>query len=186
MGPLGPVPTSFHLIVNKVNKSPFPLRLNFRNSKIKRFLTAGSWGLTPSRHRTSPLSLRAQTGTCSILLWARHGIRETSLSGMGGTCCHGPPSVILHFLWTKHTNHLMMYLNVDKDLQKSYVFFTSSIFCAWQSLLLFCDREMCCKGGKKTQTSNKSFFFKCYIKNTLCFVFLNVTLRISCFFKMLH
>lgn len=65
------------------------------------FLTAGFSGLTPSRHRTSPLSLRAQTGICSILLWVRHGIREMSLSGMGGTCCHGPLSVILHFLYVK-------------------------------------------------------------------------------------
>lgn len=65
-------------------------------------LTAGSCGLTPRRHRTSPLSLRAQTGTCSILLWAKHGIREMSLRQMGGTWSHGLLTVILHFLWTCH------------------------------------------------------------------------------------
>lgn len=72
------------------------------------FLTAGFWGLTPSRHRTSPFSLRAQTGTCSILLWARHGINEMSLKGMGGTCSHGPLNVILHFLYAEHVIILML------------------------------------------------------------------------------
>lgn len=66
-------------------------------------LTAGFCGLTPSRQSTSPLSLSAHTGTCSIRLWARHGIREMSLRGMGGTCCHGPLTVILHFLYGEHT-----------------------------------------------------------------------------------
>lgn len=61
-------------------------------------LTAAFWGVTPSRHKTSPLSLRAQTGTCSMLLWARQGIREMSLRRMGGTRCHGPVNVIVHFL----------------------------------------------------------------------------------------
>lgn len=69
------------------------------------FLTAGFWGVTPRRHRTSPLSLRPQTGTCSILLWARHGNTVMSLRGMGGTSCHGAVRVILHFLCGNKNHH---------------------------------------------------------------------------------
>lgn len=61
-------------------------------------LTAGFSAVTPRRHRTSPFSLMAHTGTCSKLLWARHGRMVTSIRGMGGTFCHGPIIVILHFL----------------------------------------------------------------------------------------
>lgn len=91
-------------ITTQLARAAFGKEREWRRSS-RRVLTEGSWGLAPRRHNTSPFSLMAQTGTCSIWLWARQGIREMSLRRRGGTCRHGPRSVILHFLWAE-THHM--------------------------------------------------------------------------------
>lgn len=119
------------------------------------FLTAGFWGLTPRRHKTSPLSLSAQTGICSILLCARHGIREMSLRVMGGTCCHGLLSVILHFLHAEYTIIIMP--KKTTEMCEGACSTTSSTFCASQSLSWFCGRETSCRREDKSDTGAPLF-----------------------------
>lgn len=65
-------------------------------------LTAGVSEVTPRRHRTSPLLLMAQSGTCSTVFLGPHGRIVTSLRGIGGTSCQGPVVVSLHFLRVKN------------------------------------------------------------------------------------
>lgn len=116
-------------------------------------LTAGFWGLTPSRHSTSPFWLMAQTGTCSMLPWARHGIREMSLRRRGGTCSQGPLSVILHFLCAQHMirrcgaptkdaqRRLSAYLVHLLRLTKSFM-----VLCPWKEL----------SGNRRTEVTRAS------------------------------
>lgn len=74
-----------------------------------RRLTAGVSAVMPSRHSTSPLLLMAHRGTTSTLPSAEHDKIVTSLKAMGGTSCHGPVVVSLHFLYESNNKRYCIF-----------------------------------------------------------------------------